>query len=93
MFDNLLALTGSARSQHVTAPPPPAPLPPVRGSGVDAIGGAGEAGIRIRPGTPGDLPFIDALQKRHGKQLCFMNRTTLEGKVAAGHVLVSVRRQ
>ena len=45
--------------------------------------------IRVRAGTKADIDFIDALQKKHGKQLGFMNRATLEGKVAAGHVLIA----
>lgn len=45
--------------------------------------------IRIRPGTIDDLVWIDTLQKQHSKQLGFMNRPTLEGKVALGHVLVA----
>lgn len=45
--------------------------------------------VSVRPGTPDDLPFIDALQKQHNKQLGFMNRPTLEGKVALGHVLIA----
>ena len=65
------------------------PLPPARIGEQGLSGGAGEALIAIRPGMPADLPFIDALQKKHGKQLGFMNRPTLEGKIAAGHVLVA----
>jgi hypothetical protein len=45
--------------------------------------------INIRPGTLEDLGWIDALQKRHSKQLGFMNRPTLEGKVKLGHVLIA----
>ncbi|MGC4030163.1 MAG: GNAT family N-acetyltransferase [Tepidisphaeraceae bacterium] len=73
--------------QLVTRSQQPAALPPAR------VGGAGmsvgDAGVRIRPGTPADLAFIDALQKKHGKQLGFMNRATLEGKITLGHVLIA----
>ncbi len=43
----------------------------------------------IRAGVPGDVPFIDALQKKHGKQVGWMPTKQLEGKVAAGHVLIA----
>ncbi len=46
--------------------------------------------IRVRPGTDADIDFIDSLQKQNSKQLGFMNRPTLEGKVKLGHVLVAV---
>ena len=55
---------------------PPVPLPP--------------APVTVRPATPDDLPFIDALQKKHAKQVGWMPRQQLEGKIAAGNVLVAV---
>jgi hypothetical protein len=45
--------------------------------------------INIRPGTMDDLPFIDALQKKHTKQVGFMPTKQFEGKVKAGHVLIA----
>src|SRR5688500_9890072 len=45
--------------------------------------------ITIRPGTAADIPFIDALQKKHSKMVGFMPRAELEGKIAAGHVLIA----
>src|SRR5947209_2335571 len=45
--------------------------------------------LSIRPGTLADLPFIDALQKRHAKQVGWMPRQQLEGKVGQGQVLVA----
>src|SRR4051812_44425175 len=58
------------------APPPlPAPRTPVA----------------VRPGTPADLPFIDALHKRHANALGFAPTKQLEGKIAAGQVLVAER--
>jgi hypothetical protein len=45
--------------------------------------------VRIRPGTDADIDSIDRLQKQNHKQLGFMNRPTLEGKVKLGHVLVA----
>ena len=47
------------------------------------------APVKVRPGTTSDLPFIDALQKQHGKALGFMHKATLEGKIELGHVLVA----
>ncbi|HEX8325131.1 MAG TPA: hypothetical protein VF595_14600 [Tepidisphaeraceae bacterium] len=73
----------------VTAQHQSVPLPPAHIGEQGLDGAAGEAQIAIRPGTPADLPFMDALQKKHGKQRGFMNRATLEGKIAAGHVLVA----
>ena len=45
--------------------------------------------ITIRPATMADIPFIDSLQKMHKKQVGFLHRGTLEGKIEAGHVLVA----
>ena len=45
--------------------------------------------VAIRPATMDDLPFVDALQKKQSKQLGWMSFKTLEGKIAAGHVLVA----
>src|SRR6476659_7994835 len=45
--------------------------------------------VSIRPATADDLPFIDALQKRHAKQVGWMPRQQLEGKIAAGQVVVA----
>jgi ribosomal protein S18 acetylase RimI-like enzyme len=50
---------------------------------------AARVAVDVRVGTPGDLPFIDALMKRHSKQLAFLTRQTLEGKIALGQVLVA----
>ena len=46
-------------------------------------------GLAIRPAVLTDLPFIDALQKAHTKQVGFLHRATLEGKVRLGQVLVA----
>src|SRR5262245_11520063 len=45
--------------------------------------------IVVRAGTMDDLPFIDALQKKHPKQVGFMANKQFEGKIKAGHVLVA----
>lgn len=45
--------------------------------------------VTIRPATPADVPFMDGLQKRHRKQVGWMPTAQLEGKVAAGQVLVA----
>src|SRR5207253_6662290 len=49
--------------------------------------------INIRPATMQDLPFIDRLQKLHSKQVGWMPTKQLEGKIAAGHVLVAETRE
>src|SRR5687768_636954 len=46
--------------------------------------------VSVRPGTPDDLPFIDALQKKHTKQVGWFPTQTIEGKIKQGHVLVAV---
>ncbi len=45
--------------------------------------------ITIRPGTMDDIPFMDALQKLHSKQVGWMPTKQFEGKIKAGHVLVA----
>jgi len=45
--------------------------------------------IAIREAAMADLQFIDSLQKLHSKQLGFMHRKTLEGKIALKHVIVA----
>lgn len=46
--------------------------------------------VAIRSGTIDDIPEIDALQKQYGKQLGFMPRKALEGKIAKGEVIVAL---
>jgi hypothetical protein len=45
--------------------------------------------IRVRPGTLDDLPFIDDLQKKHSRELGFLPRMALVGKIELGQVLVA----
>ncbi|HEV7300795.1 MAG TPA: hypothetical protein VGN72_15625 [Tepidisphaeraceae bacterium] len=45
--------------------------------------------MRVRAGTLDDVAFMDSLQKATTKQVGFMPRAQLEGKVRAGHVLVA----
>jgi hypothetical protein len=45
--------------------------------------------ISIRPGTLGDIPFIDRLQKKHAKAVGFMHMKTLEGNIAQGKILIA----
>jgi hypothetical protein len=45
--------------------------------------------ITIRSATPGDLSFIDSLQKMHSKQVGWMPTKTLEGKIKLGHAIVA----
>jgi hypothetical protein len=49
--------------------------------------------ITVRPAVASDLAFIDALQKKHSKQLGFMSTKTLQGKIELGHVLVAETRR
>src|ERR1700712_4158748 len=45
--------------------------------------------LHVRPGTPGDLAFMDKLQKMHAKQVGWMPTKQLEEKISAGHVLIA----
>src|SRR5688500_5251841 len=45
--------------------------------------------VHVRVATTGDLAFIDSLQKIHSKQVGFLRRAALEGKIAAGEVLIA----
>src|SRR5882757_143336 len=45
--------------------------------------------ISVRPGTMDDLAFIDALQKKHTKQVGWMPTKQFEGKIKLGHVLIA----
>jgi hypothetical protein len=45
--------------------------------------------VSVREATLDDVPFIDALQKRHRKGVGFMHRGTLEGKIKAREVLIA----
>ncbi len=49
--------------------------------------------ITIRPATNEDIPFMDALQKLHSKQVGWMPTKQFEGKIKAGHVLVAEEMQ
>src|SRR5688572_8554798 len=57
------------------------PVPAPRGGAID-----------VRLATVADIPFIDELQKKHQKMLGWTPRKTIEGKIAAGHVLVAESR-
>jgi hypothetical protein len=45
--------------------------------------------IGVRPATVKDIPFIDRLQKMHGHMVGWMPAKQLEGKIAAGHIVVA----
>jgi hypothetical protein len=45
--------------------------------------------VSVRVATMADLPFIDALQKAHSKQLGFFPRQQMEEYIANGNVLVA----
>ena len=58
--------------------PPDAPVVPVP-----------RTPVAIRPAVAGDLAFIDSLQKQSTHAVGWMPTGQLEGKIAAGHVLVA----
>ena len=43
----------------------------------------------IRVATMSDLPFMDALQKKHSKQLGYFPTKQFEGYVEGGNVLIA----
>jgi hypothetical protein len=45
--------------------------------------------LNVREATIADLPFIDALQKRHNKMVGWMPTKTLEGKIKLKQVIVA----
>lgn len=45
--------------------------------------------LNIRPATIADIPFIDALQNMHHDMVGWMPGKSLEGKLAAGHVIIA----
>src|SRR5688572_5193766 len=45
--------------------------------------------VNVRAATMDDVAFIDALQKLHTRMVGWMPTKQLEGKIAAGHVLVA----
>ena len=54
-----------------------------------AVRGAAGCGFRVRVGTAEDLAWIDAMQKRQAREVGFLPRMALEGKVRKGEVLVA----
>lgn len=58
--------------------PLPRPLPDYR-----------ERGLSVRLATMDDLPFVDALQKRHSKQLGFFPRAQMEGYIRNGWMVIA----
>ena len=45
--------------------------------------------VTVRPAAMNDLPFIDALQKRHTRMVGWMPTKQLVQKITLGHVLVA----
>ena len=45
--------------------------------------------ISIRTATMDDLPFLDALQKKHSKALGYFPTKQFEGYIEGGHVLIA----
>jgi hypothetical protein len=66
-----------ATATPAAAAPPPLSLPLPR------------LAIAVRPGVLGDVPFLDALQRLHTKQVGWMPTRQLEAKVGLGQVLVA----
>jgi hypothetical protein len=75
--DGATAAVAAAAVESLAVAPPAAPRPLPR------------VPIAVRPGTPDDLPFIDALQKRHAAAVGWMPTATLAGKIKLGHVLIA----
>jgi hypothetical protein len=48
--------------------------------------------ISIRAAVASDVPFIDRLQKMHSKMVGWMPTKQIEGKIAAGNVLIAMER-
>src|SRR5688572_21634434 len=45
--------------------------------------------MSVRPATLADVPFIDALQKKHTKMVGWMPTRQIEGKISARHVIIA----
>jgi GNAT superfamily N-acetyltransferase len=45
--------------------------------------------LNVRPATMNDVPFIDQLQKMHSHMVGWMPGKQIEGKIAAGHVIIA----
>jgi len=56
---------------------------------MNAIAPIPRSPVTIRAAVAADLPFIDGLQKLHTRQVGWMPTKQLEGKIAAGHVLIA----
>src|SRR5690242_14524169 len=56
---------------------------------MNAIVPTPEADVTVRVATMADLPFIDELQKSHRKQVGFLKRVAIEGKIEANEVLIA----
>ena len=54
---------------------------------------APRARVSIRVATMEDLPFLDALQKQHGKALGYFPTKQFEGYVEMGGVLIAEERE
>ncbi len=49
--------------------------------------------IAVRPATIADVPFMDALQRVHAKQVGFFPTKQFEGSIKLGRVLVAEEEQ
>jgi hypothetical protein len=49
--------------------------------------------VTVRPATMDDFAFIDALQGKHTKQVGWMPKAQLEGKLRLGHVIIAEDEQ
>jgi N-acetylglutamate synthase-like GNAT family acetyltransferase len=46
--------------------------------------------VSVREATPADVPFIDSLQRMHGKAVGFFATSWIEGKIRAGQVILAL---
>lgn len=56
---------------------------------MNAIAPIPRADVGVRDATLADVPFIDRLQKMHGRQVGFMRTSWIEAKIAKGEVIVA----
>jgi N-acetylglutamate synthase-like GNAT family acetyltransferase len=76
-MNEIIDVRPSQGSSSIVTSGPAVPLPEAR------------VAISVRVAAEQDVPAIDALMKRHSKQLAFLTRETLIGKVKLGHALVA----
>src|SRR5688500_10375418 len=63
--------------------------PAVSGAAGGAVVPAPRCAVSVRVATPADQPFIDGLQKMHTHMVGWMPGKQIEGKIAAGQVVIA----